>query len=75
MDLTVTSIKWKLRVLMADRKKSVTNLAQHVGVSRATASAWVNSDEVPTFRNASETLLKICEFVSCDVSELIVQED
>jgi DNA-binding Xre family transcriptional regulator len=68
-------IKWKLRSVMADRKMSATKLAELMGVNRVTVSGWANSDEVPTFRNFSETLDQLCRHLNCRVEELIEQSE
>lgn len=64
-------IKWKLRSVMADRKMTATRLAGLMGVNRVTISGWANSDDVPAFRNFSETLDQLCSHLKCDVSDLI----
>ena len=73
------AVKWRLRELLLtaqiqDPSKTVTALADAVGVTRQQASAWVNSSEVPTLRDASKRLGAICKFLDCKVSDLIADE-
>lgn len=64
-------IRWKLRSVMADRKKTATELAQQMGVNRVTVSGWANSDDIPAFRNPSNTLNQLCSLLECEPSDLI----
>jgi DNA-binding Xre family transcriptional regulator len=73
------AIRWRLRELLLtaqikDPSKTVTALAEAVGVTRQRASLWVNSDEVPTLRDASAKLAAICKFLGCKVSDLIADD-
>jgi DNA-binding Xre family transcriptional regulator len=79
MGTTAVAVKWRLRVLLAqaqlkDSGKTITALAEAVGVTRQQASAWANSEEVPTLRDASAKLSAICEFLGCSVSDLIADD-
>ena len=73
------AVRWRLRELLLtaqieDPSKTVTALADAVGVTRQRASSWVNSEEVPTLRDASAKLTAICEFLGCKVSDLIADD-
>lgn len=68
---TSLAIKWKLRSVMADRKMTATRLADLMGINRVTVSGWANSDEVPSFRNFSETLDQLCQHLNCSPADLI----
>jgi DNA-binding Xre family transcriptional regulator len=73
------AVRWRLRELLLtaqikDPSKTVTALADAAGVTRQRASSWVNSDEVPTLRDASAKLNEICKFLDCKVSDLIADE-
>lgn len=73
-DMTLTLkpvIRWKLRSVMADRRKTATELAQQMGVNRVTVSGWANSDDIPAFRNPSDTLNQLCSLLDCIPSDLI----
>ena len=79
MQLTAMAVRWQLRRVLLnaqvdDPAKTVAALAIATGVSRQQASAWVNSSEVPTMRDASAKLAAICEFLGCSVSDLIIEE-
>jgi DNA-binding Xre family transcriptional regulator len=79
MQLTAMAVRWQLRKILLnaqvdDPSKTVAALAVATGVSRQQASSWVNSSDVPTMRDASTKLGAICDFLSCRVSDLIVED-
>lgn len=71
MTATLPVIKWKLRSVMADRRMTATKLADLLEVNRVTVSGWVGSDEIPAFRNPTETLNQLCKYLDCVPSDLI----
>lgn len=65
-------IRWKLRVVMADRKMTAKKLSELMGVHRVTISGWANSDAIPNFGDANATLDKLCNILECTPGDLIV---
>ena len=52
---------------LADSGHTRTELAEHLGVSKATISYWINGHKRPSYEN----LRKIALFVGCGVGELL----
>jgi DNA-binding Xre family transcriptional regulator len=69
---TPLAIQWKMRSVMFEREITATKLAQQMGVNRVTVSNWINSKQIPAFRNPNETLNTICNLLDCTPSDLIV---
>ena len=67
---TIPVIRWRLRVVMADKKITATALAQELGVNRVTVSGWVASDEIPNFKQVGKTLSQLCKALKCNLAEL-----
>jgi len=67
-------IRWKLRVVMADRKMPIKKLSELMGVHRVTVSTWANADAIPDFRDANETLDRLCYHLKCSPGDLIHYE-
>ncbi len=65
-------IRWKLRVVMADRKMTAKKLSELMGVHRVTVSGWANSDTIPNFGDSNATLDKLCNLLNCTPGDLIV---
>lgn len=63
-------IKWRLRIVMADRKMSVTKLAGLVGVHRATLSEWKNADAMPFIDG--DRLNSLLKSLECELADLII---
>lgn len=57
----------RLKVLMADRGISVSELAEMTGVSRQTISSYLNSGALP----ALETSLRIAKVLDVTVDQLV----
>lgn len=64
-------IRWKLKVVMADRDMSVNELAQRLNVHRVTISKWRNSQGIPQFENTDGTLNALCNTLRCAPSDLM----
>jgi putative transcriptional regulator len=62
-------IRWRLNVVMADRRMSVKELAEKMGMNRVSISKLKASDEYPQI--SGETLNKLCYYLRCTPSDLI----
>lgn len=60
-------LRWKLRTVMADRKISNKQLAQHLGLHRNTVQQL--RDDRPTMIRF-EYLESLCELLQCEPSDL-----
>lgn len=74
-ELSVGRIRWKLRVIMADRRIANKALAEVVGMNPVSISKLKNTDELPEI--GGETLAKLCDGIAklsslpCYPSDLI----
>jgi putative transcriptional regulator len=72
---SVGRIRWKLRVIMAERKITNKALAEVVGMNPVSISKLKNTDELPEI--GGDTLAKLCDGIAklssipCYPSELI----
>lgn len=55
-----------------DRKITQTTIAEETGLSYGTVSDWMNN-RASAYKES--TILVLCEWVPCDVSDLLVIED
>ncbi|NJM24803.1 MAG: helix-turn-helix transcriptional regulator [Bacteroidia bacterium] len=58
----------RLKVLLAEKKRTNKELADHLNVRPATVSRWCTNDSQP----AIEIFYKIAKFLDVDVRELLV---
>jgi putative transcriptional regulator len=65
----VGKIRWRLRVVMADRKMTNQALAQIVEMNPVSISKLKNADDFPKI--GGETLAKLCDALHCTPSDLI----
>jgi DNA-binding Xre family transcriptional regulator len=66
-----SSIEWRLREVMAERKMTATQLARLLQVSRATVSEWAKWSAIPNFSDVSDTLHRLCYYLRCTPEDLI----
>lgn len=64
-------IRWKLRVVMADRHMSTQELAERMGMSRVSISRLRNTPNDSYPRITGEVLDKLCTVLNCQPSDLI----
>ncbi|MEP0915435.1 helix-turn-helix transcriptional regulator [Leptolyngbya sp. FACHB-17] len=62
-------IRWRLRVVMADRKITNQALSQVVGMHPVSISKLKNADDMPAI--GGETLAKLCDALNCTPADLI----
>lgn len=62
-------IRWRLHVVMADRRMSVKDLAALMDMNRVSVSKLKSSDEYPQI--SGDTLNKLCYYLRCTPSDLI----
>ncbi|CAA9582493.1 hypothetical protein AVDCRST_MAG81-3147 [uncultured Synechococcales cyanobacterium] len=71
----VGKVRWKLRVMMAERKITNKALADTIGMNPVSISKLKNTDELPQI--GGDTLAKLCDGIAilskspCTPSELI----
>ncbi len=64
-------IRWRLRVLMAERNISTQALANHLGMSRASISRLRNTPHDAYPRISGAVLNKLCQVLKCEPADLI----
>lgn len=64
-------IRWKLRVVMADRHMSTQELADKMGMSRVSISRLRNTPNDAYPRITGEVLDKLCRVLKCQPTDLI----
>lgn len=62
-------IRWRLRVVMADRKMTNKTLAQIMNMNPVSISKLKNADDMPAI--GGETLAKLCDALNCTPADLI----
>lgn len=62
-------IRWRLNIVMAERRMSVKELADKLGMNRVSVSKLKSSDEYPKI--SGDTLNKLCYFLNCSPTDLI----
>ncbi|MBW4554192.1 MAG: helix-turn-helix transcriptional regulator [Aphanocapsa sp. GSE-SYN-MK-11-07L] len=71
----VSKVRWKLRLVMADRKITNKALAEAVAMNPVSISKLKNADSLPEI--GGDTLAKLCDAITalsgipCSLSELI----
>lgn len=67
------TVKTKLALLMASKKmNNISELARETGLTRITLTKLYNDD---ISRIEFDTIIKLCEYFKCDVSDLLYLED
>ena len=61
-------IKTNLKVLMAQQDRTVTALANDIGVDRVTVSQWRSGTQLPSYEN----LNALCRVLGCQVGDILV---
>ncbi|ELS01187.1 putative transcriptional regulator [Xenococcus sp. PCC 7305] len=70
LDRLLMRIKWRLKVVMAEREVSVSELIKRTGLHRATISKHLNTLNRPS-RLDAETLMKYCLALNCQPGDLM----
>lgn len=66
---TTTMIEWRLRVVMAERDITPSQLAEKTGINRVSVSRLKNAKRLP--RMTESTLDKLCTALSCQPGDLM----
>ena len=67
-------IRWRLRVVMAERKISTQELADKVGISRVSISRLRNTPNDAYPRISGNVLNKLCQALQCEPKDLIAYQ-
>jgi putative transcriptional regulator len=70
-DKEVSMIRWRLRIVMADRNISAQDLAKAIGLSRVSVSRLRNTANDSFPRVTGEVLDKLCKNLKCQPGDLI----
>lgn len=64
-------IRWRLRIVMADRNVSAHDLAEWMGMSRVSVSRLRNTRNDSFPRITGDVLNKLCKYLNCLPGDLI----
>lgn len=67
MDKLKRTFSANLRRQLAENDRTQADLCRHLGISSATASDWCNARKLPRI----EKMQSICEWLGCEVSDLL----
>lgn len=64
-------IRWRLRIVMADRNIGTQDLAEKMGMSRVSVSRLRNTQHDSFPRISGDVLDKLCKYLDCNPGDLI----
>lgn len=67
--MSLTMVKWKMRLIMADKKMSVKQVSEGTGKHPNTIGKWKNTDEMPLI--SGPELDELAQVLNCSVDDLL----